>query len=254
MQMSGVGRFAAGVPALVLCCLMGFGLRAQETVDLELVLALDCSYSVDDREFGLQTLGLAKAFLDPRIVAAIQAGPKGAIAVTVVQWSSFEHQVQAMPWRVVLDAGSATAVAERLISMPRLAAEGSTSIASALDFSAKTFALNPAKGKRRVIDVSADGRNNNGGAVVDARDRALARGITVNGLAILNETETLNYYFELYVIGGADAFVAKAEDYDDYVDAIRRKILREIIGDKLSKKEHSPTVGPWLAGLGEAGG
>ena len=171
-----------------------------------------------------------------------------------LRWMSLHIPTQTLPWRIVNDAASAAAVAEQLFEMPRLAAEGSTSIAAALDFSVKSFALNPARGTRRVIDVSADGRNNNGGAVTAARDRTLARGITVNGLAILNETETLNYYFELYVIGGADAFVVEALSYDDYVDAIRRKLLREIAGDKLSLELQPSQPSPRLAAYGRSGG
>lgn len=204
-------------------------------VDLELVLTIDCSYSVDAAEFRLQTGGLAEAFLDSAVVEAIEAGPKGAIAVAVIQWSSRESQVLALPWTIVADAAQAAEVAARLASMPRLTQEGGTSISAAIDQAGAYFAANPAKGSRRVIDISSDGRNNNGRDVRRARDQALAQGITINGLAILSEVATLGYYFERSVIGGEDAFATTAAGYDDYVDAIRRKLVREITGNKLSR-------------------
>ena len=119
--------------------------------------------------------------------------------------------------------------------MPRLTQEGGTSISAVIDRACDYFQANPARGDRRVIDISSDGRNNSGRDVRRARDQALARGITINGLAILSEAATLGYYFDLYVVGGEGAFVENAASYDDYVHAIRRKLLREITGNKLSR-------------------
>ena len=233
-----LGRLASALA--VALSLSGFDVARAErragaaVVDLELVLTIDGSYSVDEREFRLQTGGLAKAFLDAEVVQAIEAGPKGAIAVAVIQWSNWESQVLALPWTIVADAGQAARVAARLAAMPRLTQEGGTSISAVIDQASAHFAANSAKGSRRVIDISSDGRNNNGRDVRQARDEALARGITINGLAILSEAPTLGYYFDLYVVGGQGAFVESAATYDDYVHAIRRKLLREITGNKLS--------------------
>lgn len=201
---------------------------AEIAVDLELVLALDCSYSVDDREYALQTLGLAEAFRSAEIIRAIEDGPHGAIAVSLVQWSRAGSARVAIPWAAVDGPGAAGALATKLAAMPRMAAPGSTSISSALHFASGLFHAGPFVGTRRVIDVSADGRNNNGMPLQPVRAQVLAQGITINGLAILNEVPTLNHYFERDVIGGTGAFVIKALDYGDYVDAIQRKLLAEI--------------------------
>ena len=208
--------------------------RAGTPVDLALVLTVDCSYSVDAREFALQAQGLAQAFLDRSVVEAIAAGPNHAIAVSVVQWSSAASQVLVLPWTVVGDADSAAAVAVRLAAMRRLTHDGATSIASAIDYGVALLEAAPLAAMRRAIDISSDGRNNSGIDVRAARNAAVARGITVNGLAILNEVPTLHYYFEQHVVGGSGAFVVVAGSYDDYVAAIRRKIIREIAGDRLS--------------------
>ncbi|MDP6706027.1 MAG: DUF1194 domain-containing protein [Alphaproteobacteria bacterium] len=231
---------AWSVPFLLRADAATLGGADAQVVDLELVLTIDCSYSVDDREFLLQTSGLAKAFADPEVIAAIEAGPKGAIAVSVMQWASWDSQVVAVPWTIVASGASAERVAARLVTMRRKTEVGGTSISAAIDRASAYFAANPAKGKRRVIDISSDGRNNSGPDVRQARDGALAKGITINGLAILNEVPTLNYYFNLYVVGGKDAFVVSAAGYDDYVDAIRRKLLREITGNKLSQRTTAP--------------
>lgn len=207
---------------------------ARDQVDLALVLTVDCSYSVDQGEYALQIRGLAQAFLDPGVMQAIRAGANHRIVVSVVQWSSAASQVLVLPWTVVGDEASARAVADRIAATPRLTADGGTSISAAIDVAAALLDASPLPAKRRAIDISSDGRNNNGRGIVAARDAALLRGITVNGLAIENEVPTLRRYFELYVIGGEGAFVVTAESYADYVGAIRRKLRREIAGDKIS--------------------
>jgi hypothetical protein len=208
---------------------------AQAQVDLALVLTIDCSYSIDEQEFALQTRGLAQAFLDPAVVVAIRAGRRQAIAVSIVQWSSARSQVLVLPWTLVTDAASAAAVAETLLAAPRLTQDGGTSISAMIDVGVALLRESPVQAPRRVVDISGDGRNNNGRDVRQARDAAAAAGVTVNGLAILTEVPTLKYYFEQYVIGGSDAFALSADSYADYADAIRRKLLREIGGSKLSE-------------------
>ncbi|MGI9415204.1 MAG: DUF1194 domain-containing protein [Hyphomicrobiales bacterium] len=216
--------------------LRGHNATAQsgEAVDLALVLAIDCSYSVDMREYTLQVSGMAEAFRRPEVVAAIQSGAYRRIAVVVVQWSDLAHQSVVVPRTVISDAASADGLAARLDALPRTLAEGGTSITAALGFSARLLKSVPLQADRHVIDIAADGRNNNGGDPRPMRDAVVAQNITINGLSILNEVPTLDKYFELYVTGGPANFVVVANDYSAYSAAIYRKLLREIIGPRLS--------------------
>jgi hypothetical protein len=202
--------------------------QAQQAVDLELVLAIDCSYSVDADEYALQIQGLAAAFRDPLVLAAIHSGPRKAIAVTVVQWSGAASQAIAVPWRRIHDRASALDFSARIAGAPRRTADGATAMSAAVEFGLRLFPGNGFAGTRRVIDVSADGRNNTGPHPRDMRPLVAGSGVTLNGLAILNEVKTLNYYFEKYVIAGADAFVEKANDYRAYRKAILKKLIREV--------------------------
>ena len=220
--------------ALLLCASVFLGLTgapAAETarpVDLELVLAIDCSYSVDDREFELQKIGLAEAFRNPAVLATIQAGEHRSIGVTLVEWSGPGTQTVVIPWTTVTGAASAAALAARIEATPRVAQEGGTSISSMIEYGLTLFDANRLAGARRVIDISADGRNNTGHRISKVVPLAILLGVTVNGLAILNEVPTLHYYFEQQVITGPDAFVIEANDYDSYAVAILRKLIREI--------------------------
>jgi len=229
-------RHAVAALALVLCLVPEAGERSQAAVpvDLTLVLAIDCSYSVDNREFALQIEGMARAFRDPEIIEAISEGPLGRIAVSVVQWSDSSHQSVAVPWTVIIGQDDAHGLADRLAALPRLLSDGGTSITAVMRFGARLLAESPVAGHRQVIDIAADGRNNNGGYPKPVRDDVAERGITVNGLAILNEVPTLDWYFEQNVIVGPGSFVVVANDYAAYADAIRRKLLREIIGPTIS--------------------
>jgi hypothetical protein len=197
-------------------------------VDVELVLAIDCSYSVDAREFALQKIGLAEAFRHPAVVAAIQAGERGAIGVAVVQWSGAATQSTVVPWTLVTDAAGAAVLAARIEAAARMTQEGATSISAMVAYGIGLIESNGLAGARRVIDISADGRNNTGHRIRAVRPLAALSGVTVNGLAILNEVPTLGFYFEKYVIAGADAFAMEANDYDHYAAAILRKLIREI--------------------------
>lgn len=205
------------------------GGRAQNLeVDLNLVIAVDCSYSVDAAEFDLQRQGIADAFRDPEILKAIQDGPNGRIAVTVVQWSSAASQVVAVPWVLVSDAVSANTLAAAVSGMPRATAEGGTSISAAIMAGVSTLQESPYPSLRNVIDIQADGTNNNGPPVTEARDRALSFGIVINGLTILNEVPFLHFYFQNHVVGGTGSFVEIANDYSAYGRAIKLKLLKEI--------------------------
>ena len=208
--------------------------RAQDAeVDLALVLAVDCSFSVDFREFALQMKGLGEAFRKPEIKRAIAMGNLQRIAVSVVQWSDESNQVVAMPWTILESEEDGDLFGETLAAMPRKLAEGGTSISSALLYSAAHLSKAP-RALRLVIDVSSDGRNNVGVPVSAVRDRLVSQGITINALTILNEWPTLDVYFQNQVVGGEGHFVIPANDYGAYADAIYRKLLREITGPGIS--------------------
>ena len=206
----------------------GVPASAASLVDLELVLAIDCSYSVNRREYRQQVLGLSEAFRSPEVLQAIKEGPYGAIAVSVIQWSNSESTRVTIPWTRIDSQRTAQRLATQLRGMRRRATSGGTSISAAIRISTDYFRRSPFRSQRRVIDVSGDGRNNAGWGLELVRKRALDRGITINGLAILNDVPTLHLYFQQRVIGGTGAFVVSAKDYDDYVLAIRRKLLAEI--------------------------
>jgi hypothetical protein len=204
------------------------GAARAQVVDLLLVLAIDCSYSVDGGEYDLQRKGIAYALQDPEIRDAILSGPNGAIALSVVQWSSARSQVLVLPWRLLNSPDAIASAASEIAGLPRATQDGATSISAAIGFSMGVIERSPYQAVRRIIDVSGDGRNNNGPPLGGLREAAAARGITVNGLAILNEHPTLDYYFKAKVIAGFGAFVEPANSYPDYQTAIRRKMLREI--------------------------
>lgn len=220
---------------------IGGAARAQVSVDLALVLALDSSASVDDREFGLQRGGLANAFRNPEVVEAIAAGTLGRIAVAVMEWAGTDQQVLDIPWTLVQDATSARMMADRINELARGIPTGATSIAGALSFGNELLRTAPVLADRKVIDMSSDGRNNQGQKVETVRSAVVAHGVTINGLVILNEHPTLNYYFEDRVIGGPAAFVEVANDYYDYARAIRRKLIREIRSLTVSRRPTEPS-------------
>ena len=202
-------------------------------VDLALVLAVDCSFSVDFTEFALQMKGLGEAFRQPEVKRAIALGNLQRIAVSVVQWSDESNQMVVLPWTIIATEEDSDLVGETLARMPRKLAEGGTSISSALLYSSVLLGKAP-RSPRQVIDMSTDGRNNVGVPVQVVRDRIVAQGITINGLTILNEWPTLDIYFLNQVAGGEGHFVIPANDYAAYGQAILRKLLREITGPGIS--------------------
>jgi hypothetical protein len=207
-------------------------LAQSRDVDLQLVLALDSSGSVNFREFELQAVGIAHALRDPEVIEAIEHWTPGGIAVSVVQWSGQRQQVVAVDWTVVGDRVSVHALATRIEAMGR-SMIGETAIGDVLRFAIEHLERRPFRGARRIIDVSGDGKSNAGVAPGPLRDAAAAAGITVNGLAILNDDLTVDLYYADHVIGGPDAFVVTARDYRDFVRAMRLKLLREIRGAPL---------------------
>ena len=217
--------------AVSLCFLMPLpaGRADDYEVDLALVLAIDCSFSVDSHEFAVQMRGLGQAFMNEAVKKAIAQGARQRIAVTAVQWSDDRNQRIVLPWTIVSGGADADELGRIFIHTQRQLAEGGTSLSTALTFSAALFATAPSA-ERMAIDVSTDGRNNSGPPVAPVRDRVVAQGITINGLTILNEWPTLNTYFEGNVAGGPGHFVIPANDYDAYGEAILRKLVREITG------------------------
>jgi hypothetical protein len=211
---------------------------AQEAVDLELILAVDVSRSIDDEEAALQREGYAEAFRHPAVINAIQSNANRRIAVAYVEWAGTHYQKLTIPWMIVSDAASGERYANIIMNQPRVS-ERWTSISGAIDFSMRVFALSPYKGTRRVIDISGDGVNNNGRPSSQARDEALAAGVTINGLVIMNDRPTpgfseyfsqpaLDVFYREQVVGGPGAFVIAIEDFSTFAYAIRNKLIREI--------------------------
>lgn len=201
---------------------------AEEPVALELVLAIDSSASVDDREFALQVGGIAAAFRNPEVIAAIESLGSLGMAVTLVQWSAPGSSGQVLPFARVHDARTARAFGFLVSLTQRRSTTGTTAMAHAVQISASVLDHNEFTGDRRVIDVSGDGRNNTPPDVEGIRDMVVSRGITINGLAILNDDPQLDAYYRNSLIGGKDAFVEVATDYDQFAQAIRQKLIREI--------------------------
>ena len=222
-------------------------LGQERIVDLELVLAVDASSSVSDEEFDLQIRGLAEAFPHRSVVRAIHATGDLGLVVALFQWADNHQQILASDWMVVRNAPTASRFAKQVETVIRSFA-GNTAIGSALEFAIGQLEGNRFDGRRKVIDVSGDGRNNHGSAAWLARDLAVARGITVNGLAILNEDLTLDRYYVTNVTGGTGAFVMTANDYEAYRLAILAKLIKEISGAPVaarpSRLETSLAVAP----------
>lgn len=209
---------------------------ANMPVDVELALAVDVSRSVDPEEQELQFAGYEAAFRDRRLIEGIMGGPIGAIACTMFTWSDWHIQTPVVPWTRLDGMGTANAFADAIAAAPRRVWLY-TSISGAMDFSARLFGQG-FEGTRRVVDISGDGVNNSGRPVAEAREDALAQGIVLNGLAVLDRRPSafseasglppLDAYYRDEVIGGPGAFLVVAEGFSAFEAAVRRKIIREI--------------------------
>jgi hypothetical protein len=206
---------------------------ASQKVDLALVLAVDCSSSVDPVEFRIQMEGIAAALRHPAVHDAIAAGRQRRIALTLVLWSGARSQSIAMPWHVLATEADLEAAAVEIAGARRVWQAGGTALAIAIDFAADLLTGLPFAATRRVIDVSGDGIDNVTSTASEARDRAVAQGITINGLPITKGSQLLPVYYKTQVIGGRDAFVEPAPDVAAFQGTILRKLLREI-GNPLS--------------------
>ena len=227
------GRLAAAVSGLLLAGPASAG----TAVDLELVLAVDASRSIDGYEYSIQREGYARALTHPDVMRAVTSGLLRRIAVAYVEWSGEADSAMLVDWTVIDGPAAAATMAETLLGRPRRYSDG-TAIGAAIDFSAGLFEANGIDGTRRVIDVSGDGPNNRGRASAAARDDAVAKGITINGLAIVNDRpsrppwpeEAVDVHYRESVIGGPGAFMIAIQDFTGFADAIRRKLILEIAG------------------------
>jgi hypothetical protein len=231
-------NFSRALAAVAVAALLGIASpRAQTAVDLELVLAVDASRSIDEWEYGLQRDGYVAALTDPRVLKAITSGPVGRIAICYVEWSNSDEQAKLVDWTIVAGAADAASFAELLRNQPRRF-YGRTSISGAIDFSAHQIASNAYAGTRRTIDVSGDGINNQGRQVTAARDDAVEAGITINGLAIINDRPQrfpnppipLDAYYRDNVIGGPGGFMMVVNGFQTFGEAITKKLILEIAG------------------------
>ena len=203
-----------------------------EPVDLALVLAVDVSASVDYDEFALMIGGLSAAFLGPAVIAAATGGPRGAIAVAALFWS--EAQALAMPWMRLASAEEGEVIAEALLAAPRQPRAGATALGEGLVAALALLARCPAPAGRQVVDVSGDGAGNRGRPSGPVRDVAVAAGVVINGLAVVNEEVELAAHYAAEVIGGPGSFVLECADYGDFAEAIGRKLVREMRGPLLA--------------------
>jgi hypothetical protein len=205
------------------------------TVDVELILAVDVSYSMDLDELAVQREGYAQAIVSKEFLQALKTGPNGKVAITYFEWAATGDQKIIIPWRVIDGPETADAVSNEIMKTPVRRASR-TSISGAINFAMPLFDENPYRGLRRVIDISGDGPNNNGPPVTGARDAALAKGITINGLPIMvkepsystMDIDNLDFYYEDCVIGGPGSFVVSIKDRDKFKEAIRTKLLQEV--------------------------
>src|SRR2546421_1389887 len=230
-----------GLVAIVILALFSVTGEAWSAgVDLEVILAADVSRSIDDAEFDLQRKGYAAALTDPRVLTAIRGRTGAAIGVCFIEWSGDEDQQVVVDWAEIRDEEDAGTIAAAILAAPR-SFMGRTSISAAIDFAMAHFAKSKWQAGRRIIDVSGDGTNNSGRPVTEARDQAVAEGVTINGLAIVNDRPNPGYAFhtqppgglpEWYrqnVIGGPGAFLRVIDDFRSFSDAMTNKLVSEIV-------------------------
>jgi hypothetical protein len=218
------------------------GAQGGQAVDLELALLVDVSASVSDEEYHLQAAGIAASFRNPAVLEVIRSVARTGIAVSLIQWADGANQRIAIGWTHLRNESDALWLAARIESMPRLIHGGHTALGSALAFALQELESNDFVGLRRVIDLSGDGRTNDGRPLRSTRKEVIERGITINGLAILNELPLLDDYFRDYLIGGEGAFYMVAQDYSDFGQAMIEKLVREIGSAPLS---HDVTPTRW---------
>jgi hypothetical protein len=212
---------------------------AGQAVDVALVLVDDVSGSINDDEYKLEKQGYYDAFTNPGVIAAIQGGPIGAIAVAVVEFAGEGQVDNVVPWTIIHDAQSARAFAQKFQDEPR-SSWGHTAIGEGVTLALQDLADSGLQATRRAIDVAGDGTNNSGRPVEDARDEAAKEGIVINGLAIANESDIpwlqrhthppggLANYYRRSVTAGETSFVLEIHNYQSFTEAVTRKLVQEI--------------------------
>lgn len=221
---------------------------AAEVVDVELVLAVDVSLSMSPRELEIQRDGYVAALTSEPVINAIRDGVHGKIAIAYVEWAGSTMQQVVVPWTIIGSLEDAEAVAAQLSVHPPNSARR-TSISSALSFAADMFAESPHRGMKRVVDVSGDGPNNQGEFVLPARAALTERGITINGLPLMTgggystvyDINDLDLYYRDCVIGGPGAFMIPVNDWSQFPEAVRRKLVLELAGGPVDER-HGPHV------------
>lgn len=209
--------------------------RAETAVDLQLVLAVDVSRSIDEVEAELQRRGYIEALTNDRVIDAILSGENARIAVCYTEWAGTHHQVVVLDWAVIDSPAAARRFADKLAEAPRQS-QSWTAVGAGLAHAGQRFDNSGFVSKRRVIDISGDGRTNDGPPAELVRDRLLQQGIVVNGLPVMmNRTNfgrppdlTLDKYYEENVIGGMGSFMIVADNFDQFGRAVRTKLVREI--------------------------
>jgi hypothetical protein len=209
----------------------------EASVDVELILAVDVSYSMDLDELAIQREGYAQAIVSNEFLQALKNGPNGRIAITYFEWAASGDQKIIIPWRLIDGPESADAVSAEIMKTP-IRRASRTSISGAINFAVPLFEQDQYRGLRRVIDISGDGPNNNGSPVTIARDAAIEKGIVINGLPIMvkeptystMDIENLDWYYKDCVTGGTGSFVVTIKSRDEFKDAIRTKLLMEVAG------------------------
>ncbi|TYL87413.1 DUF1194 domain-containing protein [Bradyrhizobium cytisi] len=256
-----VGAIAGGEVASTAARNLSYQLVNEDglpSVDIELAIAVDVSYSVDIDELLVQRIGYAEAIVSKEFLQALNAGPNRRLAVTYFEWSASNDQKIITRWRLIDGLESAEAMAAEIMETP--VRQGSrTSISGAINFAMLLFDKDPYRGPRRVVDISGDGANNEGSPVTGARDAALEKGITINGLPIMMkpnssmmDIDDLDLYYEDCVIGGPGSFVVAVRDRDQLKQAIRTKLILEVAGRTMEHRiipavEREPRV-PCLIG------
>ncbi|MFD1703764.1 DUF1194 domain-containing protein [Methylopila henanensis] len=206
-------------------------------VDLELVLAVDISYSMDVEEQQVQRDGYVAAITSKPVLDAIRDGLLGRVAVAYVEWAGADEQRTIVPWRLIDGPASAQAFADELAAQP-LRRAYRTSISGALTHAVRMFDGNGYDGLRKVVDVSGDGPNNQGAPVENVRDEAIERGVVINGLPLMLKRPSyammdlvdLDVYYRDCVVGGPGAFVLPVRAIEQFAEAVRTKLVMEIAG------------------------
>ena len=222
--------------------------QERQAVDLELILAVDTSSSVSEQEFDLQMKGLASAFRNRAVAEALEASGDLGVAVSLIQWADNRKQYTVIDWVVIHSAEQAMSFADQIDETPRAVVGGGTAIGGVIKYGLRQLERNPYEGRRKVIDISGDGRTNQGIHPQRLKDAVVAQGVTVNGLAILNEDPAIGRYYRPYVISGTGAFVMSATTYEDFAAAMLEKLVKEISGTPIADgapptRSRVPTAG-----------